>query len=262
PGRPVVVSPQTPDAFAVIERVAADRNSPLFVGGRDWHWSGTWRSFSVSGPWGTFESLASGLAGRHQVENACTAVAASWLLSRPGTDGRGPSLRSERSEGPLPFTITEDHIRTGLARACWPGRFEIIAEHGPRIIVDGAHSPASARALAGALREEGASPAVVVLGFLGDKDAGAIGAELAPVAERFVVTAPRGPRAAPAAAVAGRLAAVAVRAQTEPDVASAVAVATEQAGPTGTVVVTGSLTTVAEARELFGLGVPDPPVGD
>jgi dihydrofolate synthase/folylpolyglutamate synthase len=251
PGRPVVVSPQTPEALAVIEQVAADQNSPLYVGGRDWQWSGTWRSFSVSGPWGTFADLASGLAGRHQLENACTAVAATWLL-----------IQLERREGHLPSVVTENHIRTGLARASWPGRFEVIADHGPKIIVDGAHSPASARALADTLRDEGTIPAIVVLGLLADKDAGAIGAELAPIAERFVVTAPRSPRAAPAAAVAGRLAAVGVQARTEPEIASAVAEATAQAGPSGTVVVTGSLTTVAEAREVFGLAVPDPPVGD
>jgi hypothetical protein len=53
-----------------------------------------------------------------------------------------------------------------------------------------------------------------------------------------------------------------VRAQTEPNVASAIDVAIAQAGQAGTVVITGSLSTVAEAREKFGLGVHDPPFGD
>jgi dihydrofolate synthase/folylpolyglutamate synthase len=273
PSRPVVVSPQPAEALAVIERVAAERNSPLFVGGRDWQWSGTWRSFSVSGPWGTIENLTSSLAGRHQIENACTAVAATLLLSSDDVkrsfadaqdDRKSTSspCHPERSEGSLPFTVAEDHIRTGLAHATWPGRYEVVAEHGPRVIVDGAHSPASARALVDALREDCSAPAVVVLGLLGDKDANIIGEALAPVADRFVVTAPRSPRAAPAASVAARLAATGVRTQTESDVASAIDVAMAQAGAAGTVVVTGSLSTVAEAREKFGLGVHDPPVGD
>jgi dihydrofolate synthase/folylpolyglutamate synthase len=101
-----------------------------------------------------------------------------------------------------------------------------------------------------------------VLGLLGDKNAGAIGGALVPIAERFVVTAPRGPRAAPAATVAARLAAHGSPVQTEPDVAAALALATRDAGPRGTVVVTGSLSTVAEARQALGLGVADPPVGD
>ncbi len=273
PGRPVVVSPQSPDALAVIERMAAEQHSPLYIGQRDWQWSGTWRSFAASGPWGTFENLSSGLVGRHQVENACTAVAATWLLSTADGEGSFAALRMsnerallsehpERSEGPLSFTVTEDHIRTGLALATWPGRYEVVAERGPRVIVDGAHTPASAHALAEALREDRSVPATIVLGLLGDKDANIIGDALATVAGRFIVTAPRSPRAAPAATVAAQLASTGARVQTEPDVASAIEVAMAQAGQSGTVVVTGSLTTVAEARETFGLGTPDPPVGD
>jgi dihydrofolate synthase/folylpolyglutamate synthase len=246
PGRPVAVSPQPAEALAVIEEVARERGSRLHVGGRDWGWNGTWRSFLASGPWGTYENLASGLLGRHQVENACTAIAAVWLLTS-----------TERE-----ITISEAQIRAGVAGATWPGRFEVVAEHGPRVILDGAHSPASTHALAETLRDDHSVPAIVVLGLLGDKDAGAIGNALAPIAARFIVTAPRSPRAAAAAMVAGRIAALGLPVETAPDVATALALATEQAGSTGTVVVTGSLTTVAEARQVFGLGVADPPVGD
>jgi dihydrofolate synthase/folylpolyglutamate synthase len=304
PGRPVAVSPQPPDALAVIESVAADQHSPLYVGGRDWHWQGSWRSFSATGPWGTLQDLTSGLIGTHQIVNACTAIAATWLLSQDHTradeersfagaqddlgEGRPPFSHPEQSEGPplsLPkepldqpsqvrlssrpgstsrqsLTITEEHIRTGIANATWPGRFEVVTGHGPRIVLDGAHTPASARALSEALREDGSVPAVVVLGLLGDKDAGTIGEALAPVTERFIVTAPRSPRAASAAALADHLAALGLPVQTAPDVATALSLATSSAGRLETVVVTGSLSTVAEARQALGLGIPDPPVGD
>jgi dihydrofolate synthase/folylpolyglutamate synthase len=281
PGRPVAVSPQPPDALAVIERVARDQGSRFYVGERDWQWTGSWRSFSATGPWGTFENLSSGLIGRHQIENACTAIAAAWLLSGPDVERsfaalrmtggaafskchpeRGDEPAQSLSKGSLSSTVSEDHVRTGVANATWPGRFEVVADHGPRVILDGAHSPASARALADALRDDNSIPTIVVLGLLGDKDAGTIGTSLAPIAERFIVTASRSPRAAPVATVARQLIKLGLPIQTAPDVASAVALATERAGTSGTIVVTGSLSTVAEARQLFGLGVPDPPVGD
>jgi dihydrofolate synthase/folylpolyglutamate synthase len=93
PGRPVAVSPQSPEALAVIEQVAKERESALYVGGRDWEWTGTWRSFSATGPWGTFENLTSGLVGRHQIDNACVAIAATWLLSSPDVERCGAGGR-------------------------------------------------------------------------------------------------------------------------------------------------------------------------
>ncbi|HEY7036146.1 MAG TPA: Mur ligase family protein, partial [Thermomicrobiales bacterium] len=93
PGRPVALSPQPPEALAVIEQVAKERESALYVGGRDWEWTGTWRSFSATGPWGTFENLTSGLVGRHQIDNACVAIAATWLLSSPDVERSFAALR-------------------------------------------------------------------------------------------------------------------------------------------------------------------------
>ena len=69
------------------------------------------------------------LAGRHQVENARTAVAALSLFGVPAAA-----------------------IRAGIAKAVWPGRLERVATN-PDIILDGAHNPAGAAALAAYLRE-------------------------------------------------------------------------------------------------------------
>lgn len=241
-GRPVAVSLQPADALAVIARTAADCGAPLIAGGRDWRWSGSWQSFTAEGPWGTCPDLTSGLAGAHQVENACTAIAATWLLR---TDGD---------------TIDEAAVRTGLSRARWPGRFEVVRDRGPRIILDGAHTPASARALAGAVQDDDSAPAVIVLGLLGDKDAHTVGEMLMPVASKFIVTAPHSPRAAAPESVAESLK-DSVDIEIVMDVAMALSRAEALAGATGTVVVTGSLSTVAEAREALGLGRPDPKFG-
>ncbi|MBX6341820.1 MAG: bifunctional folylpolyglutamate synthase/dihydrofolate synthase, partial [Thermomicrobiaceae bacterium] len=54
PGVPVVSSPQAGEARATLERIAAERGAPLYLGGRDWQVSGTPDRFEVTGPWGTY----------------------------------------------------------------------------------------------------------------------------------------------------------------------------------------------------------------
>ena len=245
PGRPVVVSPQPPEALAVIEAAAVERASPLLAGDRDWYWSGSWRRFDAVGPWGHYGELRLGLPGAHQVENACTALAALWCLRDAG----------------LP--VAEAAIRKGLARVTWPGRFErVIRPQAPAVVLDGAHTPAAAAALATALAEEyPGRRAVVVLGTSADKDAAALARALAPVASTVVATRSGNPRAADAETVATGPRQVGLTAEVVPDVRQAVARAIELAGPAGLVLVTGSLFVVAEARETLGLGQPDPPLG-
>jgi dihydrofolate synthase/folylpolyglutamate synthase len=244
PGKPVAVSPQPADALAVIERAARERGSRLLVGGRDWTWSGNWRRFEVSGPWGTMHDLRLGLVGRHQVENACTGLAAAWLLHEAG------------------WSTPADALRTGLASARWPGRFERVSHPtGIAVVLDGAHTPASASALAASLIEEETDRrAVVVLGMMGDKDPAAVAMALAPVTDRFVVTAASTPRAAHPERVATGAATTGRPVAIVPGVAAALAAAVDGGGSTGLVVVTGSLTVVAEAREALGLATHDPPI--
>lgn len=57
PGVPVVVAAQPDEALAVIVARAAEVGSLLSLAGRDWRWSGTWRGFTVEGPWGRYLSL-------------------------------------------------------------------------------------------------------------------------------------------------------------------------------------------------------------
>ena len=66
----------------------------------------------------------------------------------------------------------EDAIRAGLRGARWPGRFQIF-RRDPLVILDGAHNPAGARALAASLRAYfPGRPVTFVIGVLADKDAG------------------------------------------------------------------------------------------
>src|SRR5215212_7948848 len=178
-GVPSVSSPQVSAAAKTIVETAAEVGSALQMAGRDWSWDGTWRSFETKGPWGTLSNIALGIRGAHQVENACTALAALHVVDVAG------------------IRVPEESIRTGLAVASWPGRFERITD-GTRVIVfDGAHTPAAAGALVEAWRDsEGSVGATVVLGMGADKDPHAFLTALRPLIDRLIVTRADSPRAA------------------------------------------------------------------
>lgn len=241
-GRPVVVSPQLPEALVAIAAVASERGSPLLVGGRDWRLAGDWRGFEAVGPWGRWKGLRLGLAGPHQVENAGTALAALWCLDMNG------------------LAVSEAAIRVGYAAARWPGRFERVSGGGSLpVILDGAHTPVAAAALAATFAAEyPGRRATVVLGTADDKDTMALLGALRPVTSAVVATRSTHPRAATAELIAAVAGAVGLPIEVVPAVGEALRRAILRAGSDGVVLVTGSLFVVAEAREALGLARPDP----
>ena len=140
-----------------------------------------WQGAQVSvGLPGTALSFHTPLLGAHGARNAALAAAAAWRLG-----------------------VGEGAIRGGAAAAHWPGRLEVLPWRGGRVLLDGAHNPDGARALAAALRDLGVSPLPVVFGAAGDKDVEGVVAALRPLASHVILTqAVLSPRAAPAAVLA------------------------------------------------------------
>ena len=175
-----------------------------------------------------------GLRGRHQVANA---VVAARLLEELAADGR--------------LHVAADDIRTALETVLWPGRLELRQFRGHDVLIDGAHNPAGARALAAYLHEAYGRPVPMVVGAMSDKHIAAMLAALAPAASRFICTAVDSPRAAPAADIATLARAAAAD---HPSLGSVVAVtppiaALEAAVAQGSpVVVAGSLYLAGELR--------------
>lgn len=131
-----------------------------------------------------------------------------------------------------------------------PGRFEVLASD-PWLVVDGAHNPQAATVLADAIDDAwsfAAGRPSVVVGALADKDAAGIIEALAPVAARFVCVEAPSPRALSAPALATIVAELTDVPCTTGDLA---AVVTAERAAGHDVLVTGSLTTVAEIRQLF-----------
>jgi len=171
------------------------------------------------------------LAGQHQQANAALAAAALRLLDRAG------------------LAVGEDAIRSGLASARWPGRLELVGG----VLLDGAHNPDGAAALAAALPELHPGCAVeLVLGVLADKDHERMLRALAPAVRALHLVAPRSPRARPTGSYLPLAQALFARADEHPSVASALACARAAAGGDGVVALAGSLYLVGEAREILG----------
>ncbi|HEU0165453.1 MAG TPA: folylpolyglutamate synthase/dihydrofolate synthase family protein [Thermomicrobiales bacterium] len=239
PGVPVVSAAQREDALAVILTKAAGTKSQVFVEGRDFDTSGSDASFSFTGPWGSIAGLHTLLAGQHQVENASLAIAATMAIEEVGAE----------------------EIRQALLDVTHPGRFEeITLPGGVPVVIDGAHSPVAARALVQTIRERHPNRRVLmVLGMLQDKDAANFVPELAAIVDKWLLAPPASPRAQTAAAVREAVETTADVATFE-SVAEAIAAARSVAAARDMplIVVTGSLTTVAEARVTLGLAHNDP----
>ena len=177
PGIPVVVGDVAPEAFTVIESVARERGAELV------------RSDADARDYGP---IRLGLRGEHQKANAKVAMRVLETLERRGV------------------TIGAGAIVDGLATVTWPGRLDHrMLAGGREVILDAAHNPAGAAALASYLRSLGGSKPTLVFGAMKDKDVDSMLAILLPAVGAVVVTRPSNPRAADPEALAARIRAIA-----------------------------------------------------
>jgi len=215
PGMPAVFARQRSEAARVLEVRAAQLRVPVTrfeeFEIRDLH---------VDARGSRFSGIVCPLAGEHQVENAVTAALALRLLG-----------------------VSPD----GIKEARWPGRIEHVSPN-PDIILDGAHNPAGARALARYLeRFYGTRRIWLVYGAMRDKAIEEVAGILFPIATELVLTAPDTPRALRPE----DLAEFAGRGHIEPTVEAAINYARTHAADEDVIVITGSLFVVGEARKLF-----------
>ena len=244
-GAVVVSQQQEPEVLPLLEARVAEQGAELLLEGRDFgveerQLAHGGQVLALRLPGGAVVSeVLLPLHGRHQAANAATALAAvAAFLGRRELDA--------------------EVVRAGFAAVTSPGRLEV-AQRRPLVLLDGAHNPDGARALAAALREEfPAARRTTVLACLADKDVHGILRGLAPVTDRLIVTTNRNPRAASPERLAKEAEAVGLAAEAVADVPTAVRRAVAQAREDEVVVVTGSLYTVGEARVEL-LGEEEPP---
>jgi len=242
PAAQVVTALQTTDAMDEIFRAAELDEATVVVEGVDFAVTDArlavgGQALTVRGRAGSYDDLLLPLFGPHQAQNAAVAIAAVESFLGAGTQPLSPEVLAE-----------------GLAQVTSPGRLQVIATE-PTVIVDAAHNPHGAEALARALMGSFAVTAVTaVVGVLDDKDAHGIIAALDPVVERFVVSQSDSERAIPAAELAELVAQIAGpdRVMLAPELDQAIAAARESCEPTGAVLITGSVTLVGQAFSILG----------
>jgi dihydrofolate synthase/folylpolyglutamate synthase len=246
PAATVVTAMQTLDALDELTEAAAHDEASMVVELRDFALESTTvavggQVITVRGRADTYADLFLPLYGDYQGQNAAVAIAA---------------VESFLGGGTVP--LSNDVLAEGLAEATSPGRLQLIGIE-PTVLVDAAHNPHGARALAGAMTEYfDFTEIAVVIAVLGDKDAHGVFAELAPIATRFHVTRSQSDRATPVDELAGVALTVAPSEsvlQFE-DLAEAVGAAREWAAeaPSRAVLITGSITLVGEALALAEAG--------
>ena len=169
------------------------------------------------------------LPGAHQVGNLRVALA----------------LLEEAAAAGLPVRFSR--VPDAVARTRWPGRLQALPGR-PEVLLDGAHNPEGARALARHLA--GGPPFVLVFGAMADKDVRAMARLLFPLAERVVLTSVAQDRAASPSALARMAGPVARGALVAATPAAALVRARALAGRGGRVVVAGSLFLVGEVLAL------------
>ncbi|XVV05314.1 bifunctional tetrahydrofolate synthase/dihydrofolate synthase [Actinosynnema sp. CA-248983] len=200
----------------------------------------------LQGLGGVYDEIFLPLHGAHQAANAALALAAVEAFFGAGADRQ----------------LDIEAVREAFATVTSPGRLERVRS-APTVLVDAAHNPHGAKALARALDEEfGFRKLVAVVGVMDDKDAVGILTELEPVVNEIVLTANSSPRAMDPDLLAG----VAIpifgedRMVVQPHLVDAIEEAVRLAEEDddggvvsgGGVVVTGSVVTAGEARALFG----------
>ncbi len=195
---------------------------------------------TISGVFGLYEDIFLPLYGAHQSINASVALAAVEAFAG--------------------VKLNEEIVRSAFANVDSPGRLEILYRD-PTVIIDAAHNPHGAHALAQTLESEFDFESIFgVVAILGDKDVVGVLAELEPVIDRLVLTQSSSDRALPVDALfelalpifgAGRI-------YKENDLRNAITFAMEQctlinqmSDGVSAVVVTGSVVTAGESRAII-----------
>lgn len=234
PGMTIVLGALPREAHDVITRVAGERGATLVDSAADsrctTQMTGGRARVTIETPHATYGPATIGLRGAHQAHNAVVAVR---LLEAAAHHG----VRMSRGA-----------IEQGLANAQWPARLELIQLDDDRqILLDAAHNPEGARALAEYLRRWHPERPPLVIGVMRDKNVQEIIGTLLPHVSSVIATAAPTPRAIPAEDLARHLrAAGASDVVAEPDAARAIDLALTRAP---VVLVAGSIFLAGAVRD-------------
>jgi dihydrofolate synthase/folylpolyglutamate synthase len=240
---PAVIASQPREALAVIERQAARVRAPLAIAGENWTATEERGRLVYQDEDGLLDLPAPKLYGRHQFENAGTAIAA---------------LRSAGLK--LPAAAFE----AGMIHVDWPARMQRLSQGRlaallppqSELWLDGGHNADGGRAIAAALadlEERVPRPLVVIVGMLTTKDNAGFLKHFSGLARRVIAVPIANDKAVPAAALAGIARDVGIPALARDDLESAIDIAGKlDLEPAPRVLITGSLYLAGEVLAANG----------
>jgi len=242
-GVPAVIASQAREALAVIERQAARAKAPLAIAGEDWTATEERGRLVYQDDDGLLDLPAPRLYGRHQFENAGTAIAA---------------LRAGRLKLPAPA------YESGMIQVDWPARMQRLAQGRlaallppeSELWLDGGHNADGGRAIAAAvadLEERVSRPLVLVVGMLATKDPEGFLRNFSGLARRVITVPIHQDKALPAVDLAGIAKAIGIPAIARDTIESALATAGKlELAPAPRVLITGSLYLAGEVLAANG----------
>ena len=240
PGGIVISSKQYDKAYKEIKKIADEKNSLIYSVGREINYKIVKSDikgvvFDLKGIYHDYKNLHTPLLGRHQADNAATAITTVEALK----------IKE--------INISEKTIRDGLKKVKWTGRLEII-QNNPTLVLDGAHNPSGVKVVRDALKEIFSyHRLILVLAIFADKNYKKMIQILAPNADLIIATKAKNPRAASPQIIAKEAAQYIGQDKivvTE-DIPQAINCALSNSKEDDLICLTGSLYTVGEAKRYF-----------
>jgi len=176
PGKPVVSGVEQPEALAVLQQIARERDARWIDARAEFELvPGANESFALTGRERHYPELRLSLPGRHQWHNARVAVTTAELFA---------DLHD--------LELTPESVRCGLRDVRWPGRLQWVPKRNgsPRILLDAAHNAAAMQALVAYLRAQPQPPDTLVFGATRGKPLHELLGSLSELAPRLVITRP------------------------------------------------------------------------
>ena len=190
---PVVTAAHNPEALKIVERIAKNCNAELHTYGEDFkstllHMDERHIVFDYitinpsliqNKCFRGYKKLFLPLTGKHQLYNASLAIRTCGILRQQG------------------FSVGDNAVKNGLKKLNMEGRIEYVSQTPP-ILIDSAHNPDAAQALAHAVKEAFSkkNKFILIIGIMNDKDIEGILKPLSQISDTFIFTKPKGKRAA------------------------------------------------------------------
>jgi len=243
PNVPAIIAAQAREVLAVIERQAARMHAPVRIAGEDWTATEERGRLVYQDQDGLLDLPPPRLYGRHQFENAGTAIAAL------------------RASG---LKLSASAFEVAMVRVDWPARMQRLthgrlADHAPagsELWLDGGHNADGGRAIAAALadlEERVSRPVVVIVGMLSTKDCAGFLKNFSGLARRVIAVPIHQDKAVPPGELAEIAADVGIPALARDNLESAIDLAGKlELDPTPRILITGSLYLAGEVLAANG----------